>query len=197
MSCQPTHQTLHHELLALTAEDLRVRAELAAEGSLFDGYHPRMEQVHRRNALRLAEILDEHGWPGASRVGDDGAEAAWLIVQHAIGEPALQRRCRGLLEAAVADGEAPAWQAAMLEDRIRMFEGRPQRYGTQLLPDEQGMPRPYTIEDPENVEERRRAVGLEPLSDVLNRQKPEPPPRDRQRFEREYEVWLLRVGWRR
>jgi hypothetical protein len=27
-------------------EDHRVRAELAADGSLFDGYHPRMRAVH-------------------------------------------------------------------------------------------------------------------------------------------------------
>ena len=36
----------------------------------------------------------------------------------------------------------PAWQPAMLEDRIRVFEGRPQLYGTQLEPDEQGNMRP-------------------------------------------------------
>lgn len=197
MTEPPSSPSLRGHLLAMAAKDTRVRAELAAEGSLFDGYHPRMEAVHRRNAERLSALLGTDGWPGTSRVGDDGAEAAWLIAQHAIGEPELQRRCLHLLEDAAARGEVPAWQAAMLDDRIRMFEGRPQRYGTQLVPDEFGVPQPYTIEDPEHVEDRRRAVGLEPLSAVLARQKAEPLPQDRERFEREYEAWHKRVGWRR
>ncbi len=188
------NDTLRHELLALAAEDRRVRARLAADGSLFDGYHPEMEAVHRRNAARLAVMLDEHGWPGVAAVGEDGADAAWLVVQHAIGEPEFQRRCLRLLQDAA---DVPAWHAAMLDDRIRMFEGRLQRYGTQLEPDADGRLRPYPIEDPEGVEERRRAVGLEPLEMCLEKQDRVPVPRDRARVDREYAAWLRRVGWRR
>lgn len=196
MDVTDRNEDLRRELLAMVAEDARVREELVADGSLYDGYHPKMEAVHRRNAARLTTLLNERGWPVPSLVGQDGAEAAWLIAQHAIGEPAFQRRCLGLLQEAVASGDVPAWQPAMLEDRVRMFEGRPQLYGTQLEPDHEGKPRPYLIEDPEHVEERRRAVGLEPLSERLAREKQVPLPRDRERFEREYEAWLRQVGWR-
>jgi hypothetical protein len=185
---------LRRELLALATEDGRVRQELAAEGSLYEGYHPRMEAVHQRNAASLATILDEHGWPVPSLIGPEGAEAAWLIAQHAIGEPAFQRRCLRLLQEAAGAGDLPAWRPAILEDRIRMFEGRPQLYGTQLEPDHEGRLR---IEDPERVEERRRAVGLEPLDMRLAGEQRVPVPTDRKRFEREYEAWLHRVGWRR
>jgi hypothetical protein len=187
---------LRRELLALVAEDERVRAELAAEGSLFDGYHPRMEEVHRRNAARLSAVLDEIGWPGLSAVGPEAAEAAWLIVQHAIGDPDLQRRCLPILQDAAARGEVPAWQPAKLEDRIRWFEGRPQVYGTHLEPDENGVLCPYAIEDPDGVEERRRMVGLEPLRAVLERAEPVPVRAERARFDSEYQNWLRRVGWR-
>jgi hypothetical protein len=129
---------LRRELLALATEDGRVRQELAAEGSLYEGYHPRMEAVHQRNAASLATILDEHGWPVPSLIGPEGAEAAWLIAQHAIGEPAFQRRCLRLLQEAAGAGDLPAWRPAILEDRIRMFEGRRQLYGTQLEPDHEG-----------------------------------------------------------
>src|SRR5262245_52329534 len=81
---------LGSELLEMAAEDRRMAEELSPEGSLFEGYHPRMEAIHRRNAARLAAILEEQGWPGASLVGDEAAEAAWLIAQHAIGEPDFQ-----------------------------------------------------------------------------------------------------------
>ena len=188
---------LRRELLALATEDGRVRQELAVEGSLYEGYHPRMEAVHRRNAARLATILDEHGWPVPSLVGPEVAEAAWLIAQHAIGEPAFQRRCLRRLQEAAGAGDLPSWQPAMLEDRIRMFEGQPQVYGTQLEPDHEGRLRPYLIEDPERVEERRRAVGLEPLDVRLAGEQRAPAPTDRKRFEREYEAWLHRVGWQR
>ena len=41
---------LRRALLAMAAEDEAVRAELAADGSLFAGYHPRIAAIHRRNA---------------------------------------------------------------------------------------------------------------------------------------------------
>ena len=193
----PTHDALRRELLALAAEDLRLRAELEAEGTLHDGYHPRMEAVHRRNAAVLRAALDAHGWPGRAMVGDDGTEAAWLIAQHAIGEPALQRRCVALLWAAAERGEVPAWQPAYLEDRVRRFEGRPQRWATQIETDDDGNPVvPPDLEEPAAVDARRAAVGLEPLAERLARMGRLPMPRDRERFEREYAEWLQRVGWR-
>jgi hypothetical protein len=186
-------QDLRQELLTLASKDLEVRQELSEKGELFGGYHPRMQVVHSRNAARLRAILDDHGWPCASTVGEDAAEAAWLVLQHAIGDPDLQRRGLGLLEAAVAAGRAPAWQAAMLEDRIRMFEGRPQRYGTQLWPNEHGAMRLYEIEDTAQVQARRREVGLEPLDERVARgPHVSGPPEDQVG---EYEAWRRRVGW--
>ena len=44
------NRELAAELIALRDHDLAVRTELQADGSLFDGYHPRMEAVHRANA---------------------------------------------------------------------------------------------------------------------------------------------------
>ncbi|MFZ4516527.1 MAG: DUF6624 domain-containing protein, partial [Acidimicrobiia bacterium] len=72
------------------------------------------------------------------------------------------------LEIAVEFGDAPALHAAALEDRIRMREGRAQRYGTQVVPtaDNRSLT-PWPIEDPEHVEGRRAALGLEPLAEHL------------------------------
>jgi hypothetical protein len=192
------NQPLRDELVSMEEEDLRVRSELVADGSLFDGYHPRMEEVHRRNAARLREIMDAHGWPGHHLAGEDGAKAAWLIAQHAIGEPPFQRRCLELLQAAADAGDIPAWQAAYLEDRIRVFEGKPQRYATQFEIGDDGWPVPCEIEEPEKVDERRRAVGIESLAERLSRaDRSEPPdPETRARREQEYQQWLRKVGWR-
>jgi hypothetical protein len=190
---------LREELIALAEEDQRVRDRLAAEGALSEGYNTIMEAVHQHNAARLRIIIDEHGWPGEMRFGKDGAEAAWRIAQHAIGEPAFQRRCLDLLYDAVERGEAPAWQAAFLEDRVRMFEGRGQLYGTQFDIGLDGLPVPFPIEKPAEVDARRASVGLEPLADQLAKAQPVAPidPEVRARRERAYQQWLRDVGWRR
>jgi len=192
------NQRVRDKLLTMKEHDLRVRARLADDGLLFEGYHAEMEAVHRRNAVRLVEIMNEFGWPGSSLVGEDGAEAAWLVAQHAIGEPALQRRCLALLQEAAETGEAPPYQAAYLEDRIRVFEGRKQRYGTQIDYGLDGTPRPYPIEGPDGVDERRREVGLEPLAQRIAKAEPIPPTDATKRAERQRErdAWLRRVGWR-
>jgi hypothetical protein len=184
------------ELIALAAEDARVRGELLEKGVLFEGYHPRMEAVHRRNAARLGEIISWHGWPGGAMVGEQASEAAWLIAQHAIGEPAFQRACLAALLRAADLGQVPTWQPAMLDDRIRVFEGRLQRFGSQLEVDEHGELRPHPIEDPVGVDERRRTVGLEPLAEKLARQPRVPRPGNYLEHRAGYERWLREVGWR-
>lgn len=191
-------ELLARELVELAVEDRRVRDRLAADGSLYEGYHPIMEAVHKHNAARLRMIIDEHGWPGQKMVGTEGAEAAWRIAQHDIGEPAFQRRCLDLLYDAIERGDAPRWQAAYLEDRVRMFEGRGQLYATQFDVGPDGRPVPYPIEDPDHVDDRRASVGLEPLAQQLARAQPEPPPdpETRERRERLREQWLRDVGWR-
>ncbi|MEO8467041.1 MAG: DUF6624 domain-containing protein [Gammaproteobacteria bacterium] len=190
------NEPLAAELVALREIDLTTRAELASDGSLFDGYHPRMEAVHRVNAARLREIIAEHGWPSTPLVGARGAEAAFLIAQHAIGEPLFMHRCRELLAAAVAAGAAPAWQLAYLEDRINTFEDRPQRYGTQLRPAADGRLEPCALAEPENVEQLRRDIGLPPLADILAKAQPDPsrPGDPAAKAAAELE-WRRKVGW--
>ena len=201
MKVVPTTE-LKRQLLRMQARDLDTRQRLLAEGTLFDGYHPEMEQVHLEHAERLAEIVDKHGWPGRSRAGDDGCDAAFLLAVHAISRPDLQRRWLPLLEAAAEDGEVPRRQPAVLGDRIRFHEGRPQRFGTILDWDDSGDLTPGPVEDPERVDERRRAVGLGPLAEAVAeaRRKAaaagEAPPRDLARRRDEERVWARRVGWR-
>jgi hypothetical protein len=184
---------LADELAAMDDRDQSVRAGLAADGSLFDGYHPRMEAVHRANAARLRAIIDEYGWPGRTLAGERGADAAWRVAQHAVGEPAFMRRCRGLLAAAA---DVPRWHFAYIDDRVRTFEGRPQRYGTQLR-DGPGGPEPYPLEDASRVEEWRREAGLPPLAEVLAaaRANPPPGPRDAAAMEAAELAWRRAVGW--
>ena len=194
-------QALLDKLCELVTTDETVRAELAATGELFDGYHPRMAEVHAANAATLARIVDNCGWPGRSLVGEEGADAAWLVLQHSIGHPALQRQCLPLLQAAAAAGDVPLHQPAYLEDRICAFEGRPQRYGTQLDWDENGELNPLPLQDPEHVDSLRESVGLGPLAERVEQARVEAlseaqtPPEDFQKRHRERIAWARSVGW--
>ena len=187
---------LRDELLRMDARDQAVRAELAADGSLWKGYAPRMEKVHRENAARLRDIIAKFGWPGQSLVGPEGATAAWRIAQHSIGEPDFMRWCLKLLGEASQRGDAPRWQFAMMDDRIRTFEGLPQRYGSQLRDTVNGLA-PYPLEDPARVEEWRQEVGLPRLGELLSGLREEPPPTAEEIAAREAAEleWRRRVGW--
>ena len=188
------------ELTAMAEEDQRVRGELLAEGVLFDGYQPRMAAVHHRNAERLAAIMTEIGWPGRSVVGREAADAAWLVLQHAIGDPPVMRRGLGLLRM-LPSGEVDPIQVAMLEDRVRTLSGLPQVYGTQFDWDERGEMQPRPIEDAGHVDARRAAVGLPPLAEKLREIRDalaragETIPPDAAARRREIDAWERSVGW--
>ena len=193
---------LAEELINMAREDIDLRNELATDGSLFNGYHPQMKALHDRNAKRLDQIVEKHGWPGKSAVGEDAARAALLILQHAIAHPALQRKCFLLLVEQVRTGEISPKEMAMLEDRIRCFEGRPQRFGTQFDWDEQKLMSPLPMDDVNLVEERRKHIGLPPMAEeiVAKRKETEAsgeqPPADYRTYLTEKEDWLKANGWR-
>ena len=193
------NEELRRKLLEMKAEDPRVREELAKTSELFDGYAPQMEIVHLKNAAELERMLEENGeWLGKSLVGEDGAEAAWLIVQHSISLPEFQRKCLKLIEDAKEKGEAETWQAAFLYDRICCFEGKPQKYGTQFDWNEGGKMQVWTLENEEKVNEYRAEVGLKPLESLIweNEETKENKPADFQKRQEEYLAWAKKVGWR-
>ncbi len=123
----------------------------------------KQEPIDKANLKRLGEIVAAHGWPAISAVGQKASAAAFLIVQHS--DPTSQKKYLPVLRAAVESGEAQPQDLALLEDRVLMHEGKKQRYGSQLQPNGKGGYEFYPIEDEVRVDERRKAVGLPPLSE--------------------------------
>lgn len=117
------------QLISLAENDSKVREQLLAENRLSEGYNPVMEKVHRENAAQLRVIISEIGWPTRALVGEKASDAAWLIVQHAIGEADFMRYCYDLMLESAADINPQ--NLAYLYDRICFFQQKPQRYGTQ------------------------------------------------------------------
>lgn len=165
---------LREELLALAEQDQRNRVGIDSIFNRYGAGSPQADSANARSSAadaplltRVKEIIAERGWPGRRLVADDGANAAWLIAQHAPVE--YQRQVLHLLQAAVQSGEAKASDAALLEDRVLVADGRPQLYGSQMRWPEGGGDTPVLepIADEACVDRRRASVGLMPLADYL------------------------------
>jgi len=154
------NESLRQELLRLSEADQRVRTD-ALHATNFHG----ILEVDARHLQRMKEIVAQHGWPGKSLVGEDGSHAAWLLVQHATQDPEFMNECRGLMERAMKRGEASPKDYAYLVDRVRLQRGKGQLYGTQWIQDSRGRLILQPLKDPEEVDERRREMGMEPLAE--------------------------------
>ena len=161
----PVHQVrfpaMQRALLAMMREDQHERekgfgtnATREAEQALLDGDARRLSTLHGMLA---------GGFPTPRDVGYDGVSAAWLLLQHADADPGFQRR---MLDQLLADPERYAVRSdelAMLVDRVLLHEGKPQRYGTQFEPAQDGSWRPRPIENATQLAALREQAGLMPM----------------------------------
>lgn len=192
-------ENVGQELIKAAEHDTAVRIELEKDGALFDGYHPIMRSVHEKNADLLTKFIDSYGWPAPSKWGQEIHEAAWLIAIHTISRPDVLRRALHELKRALDDGELVAEQYARLFDRIALYEGRQQEYGTQFFPNENGKWYARDLDSVEKAEERRLAIGM--ISFEQNQKEVNewaatlptvPPPINEEKFLQ----FLIEVGWR-
>jgi len=183
------HQ-LANELLQLADHDLLVREKLLAEGKLFGGYHPEMEAVHKANAKRLREIIAVIGYPGLSKVGEKASEAAWLIVQHAIGEPDFMQKCYQMM--VDNSDDVNLTNIAYLHDRIQVFKSKPQLYGTQLTANGAI----YPVTNKHSLNKERMKMNLPALSQEQINNIPAIDQIPTMDLEDEgYQIWRKKVGW--
>lgn len=124
------------------------------------------ELLDAANTETLRRIVDQHGWPGFSLVGQHGSEAALRLALR-VSEPhhdhAFARTLLRLITAAVECGEATWAQWAHLQDRVSVLNGHDQQYGTQFrIGSSLSEPELYPVADPQALASRRIAVGLAP-----------------------------------
>jgi hypothetical protein len=152
---------LRDELIAMRDADQEVRKRWIADQSN-QALRDEVAAIDKKNVERLREIIRQYGWPGKSMVGVKAGGAAWLIAQH--GGKEFLHETLPLMKVAVDQGELPGASYALSLDRTRIQDGQNQVYGSQF--DTKGDKcEPLPIDDPEHVDERRKAVGLEPLAE--------------------------------
>ena len=187
--------TWEEKLRFLVDQDHQMRNILIEKGVLSDKYHPEMEKVHINNAQRLKELIDKKGFPVLSNAGERGVRLSWLIIHHSISLPDFMKECLLQMRLAAGQQDYILELLAYTEDRVAYFEGRPQLYGTNCDWVD-GELKPTPIEDASRVDLRRKAMGLPPLKINSVPSSFEKPPKDPERKAREFQDWLIRVGWR-
>ena len=166
----PTDEALRGELLKRVETDQAVRIDLMhkqqAGGSPDSLDIQRMLAVDTANTAWLKGVVESRGWPGRSAVGTDGANAAFLLVQHADRDTGFQAMVLPLMERAYAAGDAEGQQVALLTDRIAAARGEPQVYGSQAsITNGRVILKP--IRDSAGVDARRARMGLPLLAEYV------------------------------
>ena len=164
---------LQHELISIFNDDQIIRMEFidaqkkyGYEGKVIDSLGQIMVLRDSLNLIKVEKILNERGWVGKNIVGQQANQTLFLVIQHA--DLKVQQRYLPLMREAVRTGNAEATSLAFLEDRIALREGRRQIYGTQIgfhptTKKEYVLP----LQHPENVDARRRDIGLGSLADYV------------------------------
>lgn len=159
------NEKLRRELLRMQDRDQTARLEVI----IIENDPARitwLRNIDRTNTMRMKVITRDYGWPTISMVGEDGAAAASLLVGHAKADIEFMRQCVELMRAAVEKNEASVADYAHLYDKVRVEQGQPQYYGTQLRPTSGGRLIPEPIEDEANVDRRRQSIGLPSMKDM-------------------------------
>ena len=195
------YKAIAERIIGLKNADLKLRDKLIQNGELNEGYNKEMEALHNKNVKVLSEIIERIGYPTSDKVGKEANEAAWLIIQHAIGQPHFMKKCAKLLENAVNEHKAAPINLAYLIDRIAVFEEKPQLYGTQFDWDENGKLSPNLFDNSNKVNERRKLFGLNTLAEQtqIMRERAENEnqiqPKDFEKRKQAYNEWRKKVGW--
>ena len=195
------YKSIAEKIISLQDADIAVRDKLAKNGQLNDGYNAEMRRLHNSNAKVLSEIMDVIGYPTIEKVGTEANAAAWLVVQHAIDQPVFMKKCAKLLQKAVSEQQADAKHLAYLTDRIAVFKGNPQLYGTQFDWDENGELSPNPFDNLDKVNERRKSIGLNTIEDQTAmirthaKNEHQSPPGNFEERKQEIANWKKNVGW--
>ena len=124
-------------------------------------------EIDKDNIARLKAVVAEQGWPRQSVWGRQAANSAWMILQHSP-DTEFQAQMLPLMEKLLAEKECSGPEYALLYDRVQLRHGKPQRYGSQVARNSEGHWEPAEpLEDPDHLDERRAAVGLNPIDEYL------------------------------
>ncbi len=172
-ACAQDFNKVKHELENIHKEDQETRykfmeaiTDTIQSTARIDSLGKVMEYKDSVNLIHVSRILDSYGWLSADKVGEDGNQTLFLVIQHA--DLQTQLKYIPMLREAVGRGDGTKRNLAMMEDRIATRQHKLQIYGSQIgqFMDSK---RYYVLPllDPESVDLRRAEVGMQPMASYI------------------------------
>lgn len=171
-------KALTTQLDSLYKEDQQYRlalGKLKREGApkqSTDSITALLKQADSSNLVFVEKLIAKHGWITPQQAGFMGAQAVFLVIQHA--DLKAQKKYYPLIKQAEKDGNILSSNVAILEDRIAVREGKPQPYGSQGYYDaEKKKTYVYPLKDLKNLDSLRKSMGLQPMKEYIKDWNPE------------------------
>jgi hypothetical protein len=114
---------------------------------------------------KAISIVENCGMPTLNDVTEHQMMGLWLVFQHT--HHNIRKRYFPLFIKSAENGDLKMSQIALMEDRILMMEGKPQKYGSQVQAGCTTDWELYNLANPETVDKRRLKMGMIPLKDYL------------------------------
>lgn len=122
---------------------------------------PTFVKKGHENLEKVISLIEKCGMPTLQEVNQQQMDAIWLVLHHAPQKEYMKKYLPQLKQAA-KNGDIK-WNAlATIIDRVRMNDGEPQLYGSQI-----SKGKLYDLEEPEYVDQRREEMGMESLKVYL------------------------------
>ena len=146
----------------ILSEIYKLDQKMRSGNNIFD------PEIDTQNLITIKNLIKKCGMPTLEEVNSKQMSAIWLVFQHADND--IRKEYFPLLKQAAKNGDIKKSAMALMEDRILMYDGKPQVYGSQVIKDNKTDKwKLYNLENKETVDRRRKEVGLNPLSEYLKR----------------------------
>lgn len=115
---------------------------------------------------RVLSILDSRGWPGDAEIREGGGQTIAMILS--LADIKTREKYLPMLRDAVKLGKTSGETLASYEDDLSSQKYGRQIYGSNVRYDQETQ-QYYVgpLEDPDNVDKRRKEIGIQPLGEYL------------------------------
>lgn len=129
------------------------------------------DSVFTSDKKRVEVMFNKYGFLGFDKVGKEGSNQFWLLVQHSDKYPEFQKKVLKSMNKEVKHGNANSNNYAYLYDRVKVNAGEKQLFGTQVTYETETTGRAIAkngLADSINVDKLRKEYGLDSLKNYLN-----------------------------
>jgi len=158
--------SLNHHLISMEHLDQEIRMELmpllaknqedGSGGLKLFSLVTKMQKQDEENQRNLIAILEKCGWP--KELSREAHTAIFLILQHSP-DATIQQYYPTVKEMTRLGYLDPDDEATMF-DRLQMFAGKPQRYGTQTFENHKKENAVWPVQHIDSLPYLRKSVGL-------------------------------------